>query len=119
MKYDDEEIFEKILNEENERFVGKEKDERNEKRFLELINLAKRIKQASDETMIVSYTDLEQRGRNALVWIDMDNPTFFDTFKLRNHLSSMILAADDVVIASGDEEPSLRISFGIRDVWMA
>lgn len=101
----------------NDDFVGTKKNEQNLKKFYSLVNYAKRFKEAAEDDVSISYSDVEKRDRNAILWIDIPSIFILDTFKQRSVFSEMMLTADDFIIAVGEADGSLRVTFGVRNVW--
>lgn len=110
-------IQKKIM--ENESFRGNYKNPEKVEAFETLCAIARFLEAREDPLLALTHTatDLEERKKNALICLDIETPVFQTDHDSVKALSDMFLLADDYSISVADDGCTVRISFGVQDVW--
>lgn len=102
-----------------ENFVGKTRNERNHKKYMNLHTVIEKLKKQEDGLfqIEVHYGDTDNTHRNAIAGFEVDSPMLLMQLNQRSALAEMIMLADDVSTVYVKETGKIRFVFGVRDIW--
>lgn len=104
----------------NANFQGRKLDEVKAQKFNKLLKLAKELEKKNEDGFYVNVgsTNIDDRHRNAMVWIDIEGSGTTTMHSKLKIISQMYALADDNAISvSQDGRRNIRITFGIINVW--
>ena len=112
-------VFERTFSGANERFVGKKQNEKNVERFNQILFRAKALSRQSefDDITLDAEDPNNNRSRNCIICLDVENPALFMEKHERSLISEMILLCDSFVTAITEDKMHVRYSFGVQDIW--
>lgn len=114
MVNNEDELYDAIYGDLNERFVGDELDESKLVRIERIRDYCKMIEKM-DYTISAPLTQCGKKSRNWTASLAFPGVTFLSDRKLLFVLSELVKQSDDMAIATVGE--TIKITFGVHEMW--